>query len=265
MPILSKPYVITDAGRQSEDIDRMFDDVYTEMAELEREQAESGTVSGGGASGIPGRDGEEPGDPDWPMPVTRSSTSLVDTTNLARLNAIQSFTAANTWTATGNDFDELLLLDKGLTFAAVQVASAGANDLDDYEEGTWTPVIGGSGGQSDQVYTAQAGFYVKIGKVVFVQGYAQLSTEGTITGFAEMQGLPFTSENTSNQFAVGTMQWANLATTWVSIVGRVGANASVILLMGAAAAATANNTQLSATDIGNTTFFIFTQMYRASA
>ena len=63
MPVLSKPYVITDAGRQSEDIDRMFDDVYTEMAELEREHlALAARPSGGGASSSLGRDqgdGEE--------------------------------------------------------------------------------------------------------------------------------------------------------------------------------------------------------------
>ena len=75
MPVLSKPYVITDASRQSEDIDRMFDDVYTEMAELEREQAESGTVAGGNAQGVPGRDGDEPDAP-WPLVVLPSALPL---------------------------------------------------------------------------------------------------------------------------------------------------------------------------------------------
>ena len=198
MPILSKPYVITDAGRQSEDIDRMFDDVYTEMAELEREQAvaDGGSV-GGSQRGVPGEDGDDSDAGLWALPVTRSSTSLVDTTNLARLNAVQSFSAANTWTATGNNFDEILAVDKGLQFPATQVADSGANVLDDYEEGTWTPVLGGATSETGQVYGVQVGEYVKIGKIVWCSFFIELSTEGTITGNLRINGLPFTSDVTS--------------------------------------------------------------------
>src|SRR4051794_38729536 len=37
-----------------------------------------------------------------------------------------------------------------LVFPATQNAAAGVNTLDDYEEGSWTPVIGGDGGTSGQ-------------------------------------------------------------------------------------------------------------------
>jgi hypothetical protein len=50
-----------------------------------------------------------------------------------------------------------LLAGGGLKFPAVQVASADANTLDDYEEGTWTPSVGG-----DATYTSQLGIYIKI-------------------------------------------------------------------------------------------------------
>jgi len=55
------------------------------------------------------------------------------------------------------------------------------NTLDDYEEGTWTPVFGGSGGTSGQTYTTQTGRYTKIGKLVTASFDCHLSAKGTIT------------------------------------------------------------------------------------
>src|SRR3990167_662961 len=50
-----------------------------------------------------------------------------------------------------------------IAFPASQSASAGGNTLDDYEEGTWTPAVGGTA-----TYTTQIGRYVKIGKMVWI-------------------------------------------------------------------------------------------------
>ena len=68
-------------------------------------------------------------------------------------------------------------LSQGLPFPATQVASADPNTLDDYEEGTWVPVIEtatamvyGTDNNSGNNYQTSnaAGRYVKIGKYVFV-------------------------------------------------------------------------------------------------
>ncbi len=73
----------------------------------------------------------------------------------------------------------------GITFPATQSASSDANTLDDYEEGTWTPIVGGTA-----TYTAQVGKYTKVGNVVTL--YAQLIINvlgtGSTTGIS---GLPF--------------------------------------------------------------------------
>jgi hypothetical protein len=152
-----------------------------------------------------------------------------------------------------------------ITFPAVQNPAAGVNVLDDYEEGTWTPVIGGSGGTSGQAYSVQVGSYIKIGKLVFAQFAAVLSTKGTITTSVQIQGLPFTAENTTNQFSVGALRWGSLATNWVSIIALVSPNTTVADIQGATAAAAGNNTGLATADLGNTSQFIGTIMYRASA
>jgi hypothetical protein len=73
--------------------------------------------------------------------------------------------------------------------------TATANALDDYEEGTWTPVFEsdtvGSGRATQQNGTAH---YTKIGNTVFVSGYIQLTTLGTGGGGSIMIiGFPFNS------------------------------------------------------------------------
>ena len=105
--------------------------------------------------------------------------------------------AANTFTATGNNFDEILAVDKGLQFPATQVASAGANVLDDYEEGDWTPGVSFGGGTTGITYTAQAGRYTKIGRMVYCLGVVELSSKGSSTGSALITGAPFANSSTA--------------------------------------------------------------------
>jgi hypothetical protein len=86
----------------------------------------------------------------------------------------------------------------GITFPADQSilgASSNANTLDDYEEGTWTPALGGF---SSITYSAQTGTYTKIGNVVNVV-CNMVVTGGTRTS-ADLQvfQLPFTSASQNN-------------------------------------------------------------------
>jgi hypothetical protein len=91
------------------------------------------------------------------------------------------------------------------TFSNEAVFSAGLNfggdTLDDYEEGTFTPVLGGSGGQSGQSYNTQVGHYTKVGNQVTCLINVELTTRGTITGSLVIKDLPFTSVNTSGVVA----------------------------------------------------------------
>jgi len=64
------------------------------------------------------------------------------------------------------------------------------NALDDYEEGTWTPSVGGTA-----TYTNQNGKYTKIGNTVFIEGHLQISSIGT-GSTTTMSGLPFTAGST---------------------------------------------------------------------
>ena len=99
----------------------------------------------------------------------------------------------------------------GIKFPGTQVASTDANTLDDYEEGTWTPTLFGSGGSAgSQAYTLQVGRYVKIGRYVFLSGYLQISNKGSWTGDVNIGGFPFTIDNESASYSATTFYNAQM-------------------------------------------------------
>jgi hypothetical protein len=111
-------------------------------------------------------------------------------------------------TATANNSGAKLQTSDGLTFPATAVASADPNTLDDYEEGTWTPVVFDT---SDNNITSSFNFgfpgaggnYTKIGRTVTVL-LGLYSGDSTISALIKrIEGLPFTnnSNGTSVPFA----------------------------------------------------------------
>jgi hypothetical protein len=83
----------------------------------------------------------------------------------------------------------------GITFPATQSASSDVNTLDDYEEGTWTPIVT-SGTGSLTAYN-QAGQYTKVGRLVTLNFYFQITTLGTAGSVAIITGLPFSAATSS--------------------------------------------------------------------
>ena len=87
----------------------------------------------------------------------------------------------------------------GIQFPAVQAASSDANTLDDYEEGTFTPTLGGSTTNPTGVtYIVQSASYRKIGSLVHVTGQIAFSTYTGGSGFLVVNGLPFSASVASN-------------------------------------------------------------------
>jgi hypothetical protein len=180
----------------------------------------------------------------------------VDTTGTPANDQIAVFTDVNTLEGSSAfTYDGTTLAIPGqIKFPATQVASANANTLDDYEEGSWTPTIGGSGGQSGQAYTTQTGLYVKIGSQVTVWFVVTLSTLGTITGNVQVKGLPFTVN--ASVGAINLIEYVALTTTWVSVIGQTSTSTTVVDIRGATAAATTNATALVQADLSNTTLLV---------
>jgi hypothetical protein len=85
----------------------------------------------------------------------------------------------------------------GITFPAAQSASSDANTLDDYEEGTWTP-LQGSGLTVVGTYSS-SGRYTKVGRLVSITAQIGGSTSVACTGNGQIcTGLPFTPASGEN-------------------------------------------------------------------
>ena len=63
--------------------------------------------------------------------------------------------------------------------------TATANALNDYEEGTWTPNVGGTA-----TYSEQTGMYTKVGNIVHIYGELRITLIGT-GNVTHISGLPF--------------------------------------------------------------------------
>ena len=79
----------------------------------------------------------------------------------------------------------------GITFPATQSASSDANTLDDYEEGTWTPIDSSGASLS---FSSAGGFYTKIGRQVICFFYVTFPSTASTSPVA-IGGLPFTTGN----------------------------------------------------------------------
>jgi hypothetical protein len=84
---------------------------------------------------------------------------------------------------------------KGIDFDPA--GGGAANLLDDYEEGTWTPVVQGATSAGSGSYSYQAGNYTKVGNLVVAVGRVTY-TDHTGTGNMQLGGLPFTATNTGS-------------------------------------------------------------------
>jgi hypothetical protein len=81
-----------------------------------------------------------------------------------------------------------------IKFPATQVASANANTLDDYEEGTYTPDIRNGG----WAFGARSGFYTKIGNLVTVNLLVVWTANNTPSGASFEITLPFAAFGSGN-------------------------------------------------------------------
>jgi hypothetical protein len=78
----------------------------------------------------------------------------------------------------------------GIAFPATQSASSDPNTLDDYEEGTWTPVV--SAGAITGTSISYSGTYTKIGRVVTVNMVATSASNNiNVASYVGFSGLPF--------------------------------------------------------------------------
>lgn len=90
----------------------------------------------------------------------------------------------------------------GLSFPSTQNASTDANTLDDYEEGTFTPDLRGSGTAGTVTYGAdgRVGRYTKIGNTCHFNIWIYWTNWTGPTGSVQLAGLPFASKGSVSAY-----------------------------------------------------------------
>lgn len=143
----------------------------------------------------------------------------------------------------------------GVTFPATQSASTDANTLDDYEEGTWTPSVGGTA-----TYDASnAGTYTKVGNMCLLNARLRISSIGT-GSTTTVSGLPFTGKSTvTGNFSGSCAYFLSLATSQLYFVPVQSPGATTLSFYANTASSTTVNTAVAV--IGNNTIIDFTVCY----
>ena len=95
--------------------------------------------------------------------------------------------------------DKILFNNSGDGIYLGVTSAAASNLLDDYEEGTWTPVGDTASGFSTGITSTSNAKYVKIGNIVNVQAYLQMGNSSgnlALEDNVTITGIPFTAANT---------------------------------------------------------------------
>jgi hypothetical protein len=128
----------------------------------------------------------------------------------------------------------------GIQFPATFSGNAGANVLDEYEEGTWTPTItfadSGSVGYSQQV-----GTYTRVGNLVMCAFDITVNSESSASGNARLDALPFTAKNVNARPALNIGYLSGWSATAAPSGGYIEANATRMNLMARDSADARNN------------------------
>ena len=185
----------------------------------------------------------------------------MDSPNLYFQNKEAGFTAFET---SGTERMRILA-GGGLTFNG---DTAAANALDDYEEGTFTPVFDQSGTAISGVTTSiNTGKYTKIGNLVTVEIYLKTTAAGSPNATAQLTvgDLPFIAANVSNVFpSVSIGYKANFVTAHPTH-GLVQTGQDYVLLYTIASADARNGSStLIGSYLGNDTYLILTATYITS-
>lgn len=122
----------------------------------------------------------------------------------------------------------------GIDFSAATpdgTGTTGSEILDDYEEGTWSPLYS-DGTFNASAYTTQVGSYVKIGKQVTVKLRVKPSNIGSVSGNLRFKGLPFTSDSATNSDGAACVGYAvgMVLTAGESLTGYIAASSTNLFL-----------------------------------
>jgi hypothetical protein len=153
----------------------------------------------------------------------------------------------------------VISISDGIQFPATQVASANANTLDDYEEGTWTMGVTFNNAAVGMTTATNTGTYTKIGRQVTINGYFSLTNKGTSIGTASITGLPFTIGSSTGNYSAATF-WVGQLTFNTQFFGILDISTTSISLW-QVLGTTGIRSAITNTDFSNTTDIVLSATY----
>lgn len=185
-----------------------------------------------------------------------ASTLPTDFAAITRLNHLEHIGSYGNSIIPGN-----------IQFPATQVPSTDPNCLDDYVEGTFTPILADASLTDEgATYVANVGFYTKIGDRVYFNIYLELSGKGSLTAgdAAAIIGLPYTSKNSIGNLSTCQVGFASGLTLSAAgtVDGRILSNVSHISLQKWLATSTTGSSNLLISDIGTSAILILAGHYK---
>jgi len=140
------------------------------------------------------------------LPIVQGG--ITEKVAVSDLTAGRAISATQLTLSTGN---LIVANGQGVDFSATP--GTGTSELfDDYEEGTFTPVLVGTTTAGTGTYSVQNGFYTKIGHKVFIQITLRWSAH-TGTGNMKITGLPFSSSGSGVNPVTYICYFNNIALT----------------------------------------------------
>jgi hypothetical protein len=132
-----------------------------------------------------------------------------------------------------------------------------ANLLDDYEEGTWTPILSFAGGTTGISYGQQSGTYTKIGNIVCANFTIVLNSKGSSSGAAVVSALPYAVEFANHAFFIYSDR---VTTTGGVVAGYISSGTSIAVYN----QVSGGNSQLTNTAFANDSYISGVLTYRAA-
>jgi hypothetical protein len=144
------------------------------------------------------------------------SASRLGVNNLTPTEAIDVVGTIKATTFSGTDLY--------LSGSAYLGGTGSANALDDYEEGTWTPIFKGDDGDPTCTYDIQSGKYIKIGQQV--TAWFTLGTDASSGGSGTLRvgGIPFTPDPSGDYGGILTSEYGFATTGTITRLGNGNAN-----------------------------------------
>lgn len=139
--------------------------------------------------------------------------NIAATTVQGALNELDTAVAACLPKSGGTMTDNLAFANgKGIDFSGTP-GSGTSELLNDYEEGTWSPVLTPASGTITPNVTYTGGTYTKVGDLVTVNGCIYVTSVSSPTGALSITGLPFATKSGTQNYRAGSVAVTDMVAT----------------------------------------------------